>query len=152
MVLFVPGTPRRFLHLHGLGHAGLRGWGLVLGMGGVRVREGGAAGFQESSAEREELGLALVQQTFTQLCRQRVQLTAHLHRAREQRALTRSVKVSGTQKCKFTTTSQRLASVTSIFIICAAPTSRYNSSDIILAPFRNSKQLQKKKKTTFRYH
>lgn len=97
VILGVPGTLRRVLHLHAFGHARPGGAGLVLGVGGVWGCEGGAAGFEESSAEREELGLALVQQRFTQLRRQPVQLTAHLQRAGEHRALTRAVEISGTQ-------------------------------------------------------
>lgn len=67
----------------------------MLGVGGVRVCERG--GFEERSAEREELGLALVQQTSAQLRGESVHLTAHLHRAGEQGALTRPVEISGTQ-------------------------------------------------------
>lgn len=92
MVLGIPGTLRR-VHLHALGGAGL-----VLGVGGVRGREHGAAGFEEQSAEREELSLALVQQMSAQLRRQPVELTAHLHRAGEHRTLTRSVEIPGTRK------------------------------------------------------
>lgn len=100
MVLGVPGTPGRVLHLHALGHAGIGGPGLVLGVGGVQVRASGAAGLEERSAEREELGLVLVQQASAQLGGKSVQLTAHLHRAGEQGTLTRSVEISGTQTQK----------------------------------------------------